>query len=196
MTTRSLPPALRRTIARRALGAAAAWSSSRASGVAARRARRHRHKPGSGPRCHDARHRLFTTPAHSGTSLPALHRCLSAGSQPTSYIFDQTNIAPSTAAATTIPSSRSSISRQLCRPAHPPPKPPPAQIPIDVSRPPGSPRVPSWRACGRRPSERSQMATTGRYPKPFTLAAVHLRLADRRGRVMGWTPPYGICVPR
>jgi hypothetical protein len=37
-------------------------------------------------------------------------------------------------------------------------------------RPPDGPRVPSWEAFGRRPSERAQIVTTGRHPKPFTRA--------------------------
>jgi hypothetical protein len=47
-------------------------------------------------------------------------------------------------------------------------KPPHRQIPIVVNRQPGGPRVPSWEAFGRRPSERARIATTGRHPKPFT----------------------------
>src|SRR5271169_2328499 len=87
--------------------------------------------------CHDAHHRLFTTAAHRGTSPPALHRSCPAVSEATSYTFDQAKIAPSTAAATTILALRSSIRRQLRRPAHPLPKPPPRQIPIDgPTRPP------------------------------------------------------------
>ena len=91
-----------------------------------------------GPRvctqCHDAHHRLFTTAAHRGTSPPASHRCGPAVSEATSYTFDQTKIARSTATATTILALRSSIRRQLRRPAHPLPKPPPSQIPIDGNR--------------------------------------------------------------
>ena len=121
-------------------------------GIVAPRPRR---KPGSGPQCHDAHHRLFTTAAHRETSPPALHRCRPAVSEATSYTFDQAKIARSTAAATTILALRSSIRRQLRWPAHPQPKPPPRQIPIDGKSPHGPPRVPSWGAFGRRPSVRA-----------------------------------------
>jgi hypothetical protein len=104
---------------------------------AAHLAPRPRRKPGSGPQCHDAHHRLFTTAAHRETSLPALHRCCPAVSEATFYTFDQAKIAPSTAAATTILALRSSIRCQLRRPAHPLSKPPASQIPIAGNRPHG-----------------------------------------------------------
>src|SRR5271169_254895 len=127
-----------------------------------------RRKPGSAPQCHDAHYRLFTTAAHRGTSPPTLHRCRLAVSQATSYTFDQAKIAPSTAAATTILALRSSIRRQLRRPAHPLPKPPPRQIPINGNRPHGPPRVPSWGAFGRRPSLRADRSPQAgiRNPSP------------------------------
>ena len=53
----------------------------------------------------------------------SVHRCRPAVSEATSYTFYQAKIAPPTAAATMILALRSSIRRQLRRPAHPPPKP-------------------------------------------------------------------------
>ena len=67
--------------------------------------------------------------------LRHLRRCRLAVSEPTSYTVDQAKITPSTAAATTILALRSSIRRQLLRPAHPLPKPPLRQIHVDGNRP-------------------------------------------------------------
>ena len=106
------------------------------------------------PRRHDARHRLIAPPARRGTSLPASHRYRPTASEGACYAVDQAKITPSTAAAATNSPPRSSIRRRLRRPAHPQPKPPHRQIPIDGKLPPGSPRVPSWEAFGRRPSVR------------------------------------------
>jgi hypothetical protein len=96
------------------------------------------------------------------------HRSRPAVSEATSYTFDQAKIVPSIAVATTILALRSSIRRQLRRPAHPLPKPPPRQIPIDGNRPHDPPRVPSWEGFGRRPSagaDRSPRAAI-RNPSP------------------------------
>jgi hypothetical protein len=90
-------------------------------------------KPGSGPRCHDARHRLFTTPARWGTSRPALHRCRPAASQGASLTFNQPKIAASTAAATINLASPSTIRRRLRQPAHALPRLPSPQIPITAT---------------------------------------------------------------
>ena len=145
---------------------------SRASGAAANRALRRRPRPRSEPRHHDVRHRPTTPPGCRSASLPASHHCRPAGSKGTCYTVDHAKIAPSTAAAATNSLPRSTVSRRLREPAHPLPKPPPHQIPIDGNRPPGNPRVPSWEAFGRRPSERARIVTTGRHPKPFTVAVI------------------------
>jgi len=50
-------------------------------------------------------------------------------------------------------------------------------------RPHGGPRVPSWEAFGRRPSERAGIATMGRHPKPFTNRAGSP--SRRQGRLRG-----------
>jgi hypothetical protein len=120
-----------------------------------RTAPRRRPQPASEPRRHDACHCLIAPPACRGTSFPASHRCRPAISQGTCYIVDQAKIVPSTAAAATNSPPRSSIHRKLRQPAHPLPKPPPRQIPIDGKPFAQPPRVPSWKAFGRRPSARA-----------------------------------------
>ena len=111
-------------------------------------------------------------PLPRGTPLPASHRCCPVASNDTPYAVDQAKIAPSTAAAATNSLPLSSVRRRPRQPAHPLPKLPPRQIPLDGYRPPAAPRVPSWEAFGRRPSERAPIATTGRHPKPFTNSVV------------------------
>jgi putative ABC transport system substrate-binding protein len=49
-------------------------------------------------------------------------------------------------------------------------EPTPAVLPWQRHPPHGGPRVPSWGAFGRRPSERARIAVTGRHPKPYTFA--------------------------
>jgi hypothetical protein len=71
------------------------------------------------------------------------------------------------------------------RPAHPLPEPLPGQTPIDSARPHHGPRVPSWEAFGRRPSEPTRIATTGPRPKPFTKADRRTVMLNDRG---GWPP--------
>jgi len=61
-------------------------------------------------------------------------------------------IAPATKSL--LPSSCCHQPRQST-PLSPKPPPPHRQIPIVVNRQPGAPRVPSWEAFGRRPSERA-----------------------------------------
>ena len=108
--------------------------------------------PGSGPRCHDARHRLIAPLARRGTLLPPLHRHCPGNAEGAGNAGDHAKLSPSTAAATTKSRPRPSVRRRQPRPAHPRPKPPPHQIPIDPAHQP--PRVPSWGAFGRRPQNR------------------------------------------
>jgi hypothetical protein len=142
-------------------------SSSRPSNAAAHPAARHRPKPRSQPRCHDAHHRLIAPSACRRTPLPASHRCRLAASNRTPYTVDQAKIALSTAAVAPNSPPQLSIRRRLRRPAHPQRKPPHRQIPIDgtVARP---PRVPSWEAFGRRPSARADRSPRAgiRNPSP------------------------------
>src|ERR1700730_1390768 len=94
-------------------------------------AARHRPKPRSEPRCHDAHHRLIAPSACRGTPLPASHRCRPAASNRTPYPVDQAKIALSTAAVAPNSPPQPSIRRRLRRPAHPQRKPPHRQIAID-----------------------------------------------------------------
>ena len=118
------------------------------------RAARHRPKPRSGPRCHDTDHHLIAAPACRRTLLPPLHRCRLDASEGTCDAVGHAKIITSTAAATTNSRLGSSIRRHRLWPAYPLPKPPPRQIPIDRRLSTQPPRVPSWEAFGRRPSER------------------------------------------
>jgi hypothetical protein len=120
----------------------------------AHRAARHRPKPRSGPRCHDTDHHLIAAPACRRTLLPPLHRCGLDASEGTCDAVGHAKIITSTAAATTNSRLGSSIRRHRLWPAYPLPKPPPRQIPIDRRLSTQPPRVPSWEAFGRRPSER------------------------------------------
>jgi len=143
---------------------------SRASGAAANLALRPRLRTRSRPQCHDVRYRL--TPP-SPAPEPGFRRCLAVASLP----------AKAPAASSIRPKSPNRPRRQRqtryrdrrsgrLRPqTHLQPKPPPRQIPIDGNRPPGDPRVPSWEAFRRRPSERTRIVMTGRHPKPCTKAA-------------------------
>ena len=68
-----------------------------ATATAARLAPRPRRKLRSGPRRHDTRPRLFTTPAHRRTSLPAMYRCrptVSEGSFDTSIAVTSSRLQP------------------------------------------------------------------------------------------------------
>jgi hypothetical protein len=65
----------------------------------------------------------------------------------------------------------SPMARRWRRPPHYPPRPSPHQIPIDVNRQPGGPRVPSW-GLSDAGLQRARPATMGRHPKPFTKAEV------------------------
>ena len=137
----------------------------------------HRHpKLALPPQCHDRRHRLSPHTARRRATPRALYRCRPTVSKGTRRIIDHAKIAPSTIA----PAPKSLLPSSCChRPrqsAHLPPEPPHPQIPIVVNRQPGGPRVPSWEAFGRRPSEPARIAATGRHPKPYTIAAV--RSAD------------------
>jgi hypothetical protein len=117
-------------------------------------AARHRPMPGSGPRRHDARHRLIAPRACRKTSLPASHHCHPRGSERSRCAIDLAKIARSTADTTTKFLPRWAIRRRLPRPAQPLRDTLPHQIPIDgrlITRP---PRVPSWGAFGRRPQHR------------------------------------------
>ena len=122
-----------------------------ATATAARLAPRPRRKLRSGPRRHDTRPRLFTTPAHRRTSLPAMYRCRPTVSEGSFDTLHRSNIVPSTAASTSSRSPGLSTRPQSRRPAHHLPEPLPGQIPIDGARPHGGPRVPSWEAFRRRP---------------------------------------------
>ncbi len=110
--------------------------------------------PGSGPRRHDARHRLIAPLARCRTLLPPLHRCCPGDAERAGNAGDHTKLTPSTAAATTKSRPPSSVLPRQPRPAQPRPKPPPNQIPIDGNPPNQPPRVPSWGAFGRRPQHR------------------------------------------
>ena len=93
--------------------------------------------------------------------LPALHRCRPTVSKGARRIVDQAKIALSAIAPATKSLLRSSRCHRPRQSTHLPPKPPHRQIPIVTNRQPGGPRVPSWEAFGRRPSERARPATTG-----------------------------------
>ena len=112
-------------------------------------------KPGSGPRCHDADHRLIAPLACRGTLLPPLHRCRPAASEGKVLHPRSGQSRPSTAAAAPNSPPRSSIRCQRCRPTHP----------LRNHRP---PRVPSWEAFGRRPSARADRSRRAgiRNPSP------------------------------
>ena len=135
---------------------------------------RRRPIPGSGPRCHDARHRLIAPRGCRETSLPASHHCCPSASQGVCDALDHAKITQSTADAATNSRPRSAIRRRQPRPAHLRPKATPRQIPIDGRPPNQPPRVPSWEAFGSRPSvrlDRSRPADI-RNPSPTaTLAA-------------------------
>ena len=151
---------------------------SRASGAAANLALRRRLSTRSRPQCHDVRYRL--TPP-SPAPEPRFRRCLAVASVPAkapaaSSIRPKSPNLPRRQRQTR---SRHRRSRRPHPPTHLQPKSPPRQIPIDGNRPPGGPRVPSWEAFGRRPSERTRIVTTGRHPKPFT-ASVMRRLSLNR----------------
>ena len=149
----------------------------RASGVVAHPAPRHHPNPAAPAQRHDARHHLSPHTACRGTTLPALHRCRPTVSKGTRHIPDQAKTNPSTTAPATQSPLRSSLGRRPGQSAHLPPKPPHRQIPIVVNRQPGGPRVPSWEAFGRRPSERVRPATTG----PASETLHRNRHAPRKG---------------
>ena len=150
--------------------------------MAAHRAPRPCPKPGSAPRCHDARHHFIVLHTCRGTSLPALHHCRPAASQATPYALNQAKIALSTAAAATVPSSQSSIRRQLRRPAHPLLKPSPGQIPLEGDRLHGGPRVPSWEAFGRRPSARADRSPRAGIRNPSPKRTISASVWGSRGQ--------------
>ena len=115
---------------------------------------RHRPMPGSGPRCHDARHCLIAPLARRGTLLPPLHRYCPGDPEAAGNVGHHAKLTLSAIPATTKLLPPSSVRRPQPRPAHPRPKPPPNQIPIDGKPPTQPPRVPSWGAFGRRPQHR------------------------------------------
>lgn len=164
--------------------------------------------PGSGPRCHDARHRLIAPLARRGTLLPPLHRHCPGNAEGAGNAGDHAKLSPSTAAATTKSRPRPSVRRRQPRPAHPRPKPPPHQIPIDPAHQP--PRVPSWGAFGRRPQNRwiahdrpasetldqlrrsgwrRQMTGLERYPRPRMFGRVAVFLWEPL--LIGWVHSRG-----
>ena len=108
--------------------------------------------PGSGPRCHDPRHRLTAPRARRGSPLAASHRWRPGASKAARDARDHAKIIPSAANAATKSRPRSSVRRLLPPPAHPLPKTPPHQIPIDGTPLTQPPRVPSLKAFRRRPS--------------------------------------------
>ena len=115
------------------------------------------------------RQRSAMTPVTASAHLPPagkprFRRCIAvAPPSPKAHarILDQAKIAPSTIT----PASKSLLPLSCChqprQSAHRPPNPAHRQIPIVVDRQPGGPRVPSWEAFERRPSERPRIATTG-----------------------------------
>jgi hypothetical protein len=135
---------------------------------------RRRPIPGSGPRCHDARHRLIAPRGCRETSLPASHHCCPSASQGVCDALDHAKITQSTADAATNSRPRSSIRRRQPRPAHLRRKPTPRQIPIDGRPPNQPPRVPSWEAFGSRPSVRLDRSRPAgiRNPSPTETARV------------------------
>ena len=143
---------------------------SSASGAAANLALRRRLRTRSRPQCHDVRYHL--TPP-SPAPKPRFRRCLAVASVPAKApaALSIRPKSPNRPRRQRQPRYHDHRSRRLRPRTHLQPKPPPRQIPIDGKRPPGGPRVPSWEAFGRRPSERTRIVTTGRHPKPFTRAA-------------------------
>src|SRR5271169_4959202 len=85
--------------------------------------------PGSGPRCHDPRHRLIAPLARRGTLLPPLHRHCPGNAEGAGNAGDHAKLSPSTAAATTKSRPRASVRRRQPRPTPPPPPPPPPSSP-------------------------------------------------------------------
>jgi hypothetical protein len=140
----------------------------KASGATASLALHPHPKPAVPPQCHDRRHRLSPHTARRQATPRALYRYRPTVSKGTRRIIDHAKIAPSTIA----PAPKSLLPSSCCRrprqSAHLPPEPPHPQIPIVVNRQPGGPRVPSWEAFGRRPSEPARISATGLHPKPYT----------------------------
>ena len=160
---------------------------------------RRRPIPGSGPRCHDARHRLIAPRGCRETSLPASHHCCPSASQGVCDALDHAKITQSTADAATNSRPRSSIRRRQPRPAHLRRKPTPRQIPIDGRPPNQPPRVPSWEAFGSRPSVRLDRSRPAgiRNPSPharFAPVALNAgfgadtRRSSHRGQAAGLDP--------
>jgi hypothetical protein len=135
----------------------------------------------SGARRHDHRYRLAAAPsARRANLLLASHHCRPGASKRRSHPAKHAKITTTTAAAAKNSQPRSSICRQMRRPALPPPRSPPHQIPIDSRHPAEPPRVPSLKAFGHRPSAPADRLSTGRCPKPYTSPDAEAICGERR----------------
>jgi hypothetical protein len=138
-------------------------------------------KPRSGPRCHDARHRLVDLPLAGETSLPASHRFRrriavappSPTARPLRSIRPKSPRRPPPPRQTRHCAHRSAadyIPTQAAAPSNPIRGRPPDQ----------SPRVPSWGAFGRRPSVPLDRSRRAGIPNPSpkrSLLAMHAEAA-------------------
>ena len=135
---------------------------------------------GSGLRRHDPRHCRIAPRACRETLLPASHHCCPGDPEGAGNAGDHAKLTPSTAAATTKSTPRSSVRRRQPRPAHPLRKTPPRQISIDRRPATQPPRVPSWEAFGSRPSVRLDRFRPAGIRNPAPYETVGLPSENRR----------------